>query len=215
MGIEVEVKVRAPEALGSIMNLAKRIDDTVQSVFELESEPTLMTTKDWYYYPPNDGPAARFREEFVTGITDDSQKKRIFFTMKEKTLIDGVEVNSETEQEISESQRVILVADYVRRGYVDIGYVKIKAGVYYPFRNNVSIRVETVWAALPSRNTAHVGNFYEVEKLLPADASAEDKAEAQKTVTRILALLGFSESDIESRSWKVLCSEAIANKEKQ
>ena len=149
MGIEIEAKVRVPEELSVIDASATLIDAKVQPVYELLKEPVLMTTKDWYYYPPNDSPAARFREEFVTAVSNDSQEKRILFTTKEKTLVDGVEVNTEVEREISEEERADLVASYVKQGYVDIGYVKIKAGLLYTFQDNITIRAETVWAAKP------------------------------------------------------------------
>lgn len=213
MGIEIEAKVRVPEELSVIDASATLIDAKVQPVYELLKEPVLMTTKDWYYYPPNDSPAARFREEFVTAVSNDSQEKRILFTTKEKTLVDGVEVNTEVEREISEEERADLVASYVKQGYVDIGYVKIKAGLLYTFQDNITIRAETVWAAKP-KNVAHVGNYFEVEQLLNADASTEDMAKARETVASIIELLGFKRFEVETKSWKVLCAEAIANKEK-
>lgn len=214
MGIEIEAKVKVPEELGAITALAKLIDDKVQPVYELLKEPVLMTTKDWYYYPSDDSPAIRFREEFITAISNDSQEKKIFLTTKDKTLVGGVEINKENEREVSEEERADLVTSYVKQGYVDIGYVKIKAGFLYIFQNDITIRAETVWAARLT-NITHVGNYFEVEQLLTADASTEDMAKARETVMSIIDLLGFKRSEVETRSWKVLCAEAIANKEKQ
>jgi len=209
MSIEIEAKIKCDK---SILTMAEKISKAIEPVYPFKDDPTIATTKDWYLYPPDDSPAARFREEYVSQIKSNKQEMKTFFTTKRKAIVNGIEQNLEDEIEIQD--KAAEMAKYTAQGYTDIGYVKVKSGLAFKFLNGMSIRVEAVLAQRASDNVL-LGNYYEIEQVLSTEASQEDVLEARKLIENVIALLGYTLKDTEPRSWKELCAQALENHKRE
>jgi adenylate cyclase class IV len=167
--------------------------------------------EDRYLYDSK-GATVRFRKEHFASLVTDLSSLKYLITIKEKTMVDGVEINKEDEREISKEETVRLIEDHSHQGFEDLGYIKTKTGMCYQFTNDITINAEAVFAI---RNTEiySVGHYFEVEQILPDTSFQEQIQDARKHVLKTLEALGLDTTQIESRSWKVLCAEALLKEE--
>jgi adenylate cyclase class IV len=209
--IEIEAKIKHP---GAVLDLGRMLHENlvVPGVAVLKTEPLVFTVEDQYLYDDS-GAAVRFRKEHFASLTSDFVTLKNLVTIKEKTLVNGVEVNKEDEREISVEETARLVEDYSRRGFKDLGYIKTKTGMCYRFTDDITINAEAVFA-VRNGDVYSVGRYFEVERVLPEDSSQEQIQDAHKHVLETLDAIGLDTTQIESRSWKVLCAEALSKENK-
>jgi adenylate cyclase class IV len=208
--IEIEAKIRHP---GAILDLGRIIHENlvVPRRYILKTEPLVFTMEDRYLYDSK-GATVRFRKEHFASLVTDLSSLKYLITIKEKTMVDGVEINKEDEREISEKETARLIEDYSHRGFEDLGYIKTKTGMCYQFTNDITINAEAVFA-IQNTEIYSVGHYFEVEQILPDTSSQEQIQDARKHVLKTLEALGLDTTQIESRSWKVLCAEALLKEE--
>lgn len=209
--IEIEAKIKHP---GAVLDLGRIVHENlvVPGKCILKTEPLVFTVEDQYLYDPL-GAAVRFRKEHFASLTSDFASLQHLVTIKEKTLVNGVEVNKEDERSTSEVEIDLLIQDYTRRGFNDIGYIKTKTGMCYRFTNGITINAEAVFAVRNGTDVYSVGRYFEVERVLAEDSSQEQIQDAHKHVLETLEALGLDTTQIEPRSWKVLCAEALSKEE--
>jgi len=206
--IEIEAKIRHP---GAVLDLGRIIHENlvVPRRYILGTEPLVFTMEDRYLYDSK-GATVRFRKEHFASLVTDLSSLKYLITIKEKTVVDGVEINKEDEREISEEETTRRIEEYSHQGFEDLRYTKTKTGMCYRFTNDITINAEAVFVI---RNTEiySVGRYFEVERILPDNSSQEQIQDARKHVLETLEALGLDTTQIESRSWKALCEEALSN----
>ncbi len=114
-------------------------------------------------------------------------------TFKQKNISAGIEINRETEFEVSDASAF---RSLVERMGCEPFYRKCKTGSAWDYRG---CTVELV-------DVAGLGSFIEIERLLENDDSA-GTAKAKEELRSVLALAGVPESAIEARRWSEMLLE--------
>jgi len=208
--IEIEAKVKHP---GAVLDLGRIIHEKLVEPCKCipKTEPRVFTVEGQYLYDDK-GAAVRFRKEHFASLTSDFTSLKNLVTIKQKSLVNGVEVNKEDEREVTVEETAQLVEDYSRRGFKDLGYIKTKTGMCYQFTNGITINAEAVFA-VRNGEVYSVGRYFEVERVLSESSSQEQIQDAQKHVLETIEVLGLDTAQVEPRSWKVLCAEALSKEE--
>ncbi|WP_320129344.1 CYTH domain-containing protein [uncultured Sphaerochaeta sp.] len=194
MAFEVELKahVQDPKVIMAILE-----------GFEHISEPVCEYKKDIYYAKAKgEDPLFRLRKESF-GPDFDSLTGSILFTYKDKSLKDGIEVNSETEFTTSDAQGENAEKFFQALGY-EIYIEKEKKGysfVYKPEGFEPLLHIELV-------QVIGLGWFLEMEFLLEEQELVH---EAKKKLHEVLGMAGLAESDIESKYYMHMLKEKSAH----
>ncbi len=172
MEIELKARLREPEAVHA------RVASFARFMRDFDKADEYWHGPDWRFSRGTKG----FR------LRRDGEKALV--TFKEKRNDGGIEINRETEFEVSDADAFDAL---VKRIGCEPFYTKRKTGKAYDYDG---CTVEIV-------DVAGLGTYIEIEHLLPRDDPAEI-AVAQGGLRAILAMAGVPDGDIEGRSYSEL-----------
>lgn len=219
MSIEVEAKVKKSEA---VIILASKLHSALDTL-EYERKgvsitpPFIFTVEDIYLRHTDPLiPNVRMRKGIRKPFHDrENSTSKVYVTTKNKQIINNIEVNREEEIEIKEEDFLDTLKNYIDQGYEDVGYIKGKSGFQYSLENGLTLNIETVVIITEDEKVTTLGNYYEIEKLLPNNSSESEITEAQNLINDIFKSLNIAPPDYEYKPWSQLCKEALINKEKE
>jgi len=113
-------------------------------------------------------------------------------TFKQKTCLDGMEVNKETEFEVSDAEAFYAL---VLRLDCEPYYRKRKHGTAYEYQG----------CTIELLEVDGLGHFIEIERLIESNDNVE-VAKAKELVRSILAKAGVSDEQIEARTYSAMIS---------
>jgi adenylate cyclase class IV len=209
--IEVELKARTNvPIIGMAKILLERLFETKK--YSL-TEYTIFTYRD-VYLTLEDQNMVRVRATHDHTPPDfRNDVFKVYVTRKKKTVVDGIERNQEDETSVDQSFEEV-VNGFLSQSY-KILYQKTKTGLKYVFPDGITLQAQSVWtpsdasslSMTSSIEVLSLGQFFEIEKVLPDDATDEDVALANVVLLKLLEDLGLPAESIEPRSWKVLDAE--------
>ena len=212
MGKEIELKVPVSQEQFNAIYQKIYVQKNHENIIILESSTDKISKSDEYFtrynsreemIKYNEPQVIRIRTEIING------KKQSYFTIKRKTLENGIEVNKEDETflENDEALRILFEeAGYKRWFYKEktsySSYCALEEGA-----GQTSFHLELV--------TVNGMNYVEVELVIEDDeAGAKAGAEIKKPETNLKAelekfiiALGLNPADKDPRSWYQIISE--------
>jgi len=168
--VEIKAKVEFPDEMFKLLNSECK-----------KSGP--LHKEDLYFYNPGE-PEKRFRIRKEGDIST--------VTIKNKTIVEGGEVNKEVEFKVDSAKSF---GDFAGMIGFSVDYAKIKDG--YSFQKDDAL-VELC-------ELKGIGWYLEVEIIV---SSQDQIPSAQKRVKELLFSFGFSEKDVEPRFYSELLGEA-------
>lgn len=173
--LEIELKARVDD-LGEVERKVALFARFVRRFDKLDS----------YWH----GPDWRFARG-TKGFRIRSDDGASIVTFKRKRNEGGIEINDETEFQVSDREAFLAL---VRRIGCEPFYEKRKAGAHYEFEG---FTIELV--SVPG-----LGDFIEIERVIPGDEDPSLVAMIQGELKAVLARSGVPESSIEGRSYSEL-----------
>jgi adenylate cyclase class 2 len=173
--LEIELKARVAD-LGEVERTVAGFARFVRRFDKLDS----------YWH----GPDWRFARG-TKGFRIRSDEGSSIVTFKRKRNEGGIEINDETEFEVSDREAFLTL---VRRVGCEPFYEKRKTGTHYEFEGFI---IELV-------SVQGLGDFIEIERVIPGDEDPAMVAMIQGELKAVLARSGVPESSIEGRSYSEL-----------
>jgi predicted adenylyl cyclase CyaB len=181
--VELKARLRDPAAVSAAVATFARLAGAVDK-------------RDSYWHGPgwkSDSDAKTFRTRGEGGTT--------VVTYKVKSSAQGVEVNRESEFEVSDPETF---AGFARRLGCEPSYQKRKTGFAFKAGPDALNPYE---ATIEVVEVDGIGHFIEIEVLL-ADEEPAALARARTEIRALLARAGVDEQDIESRFYSELLADA-------